>query len=97
MRVLDVMEHPHGGWVIRLRVANGEPPTMSVLRSDGLSVEVADGTTHHFKVDAFPLMGGKASDARIKSTGRVDVYGDWAAGRPSAPLTPGSGARLHGG
>ena len=91
------MEHPHGGWVIRLRVESGEAPTMSALRSEGLFLEVADGSTHHFKVEAFPLMGGKASDARIQSTGRVDVQGHWAAGVPASPLTPGSGARIHRG
>lgn len=97
LRVLDVMEHPHGGWLIRLRVENGEPPTTSDLRSDGLSLEVADGSAHHFNVGAFPLMGGDASDARIKSTGRVDVHGEWADGEPSSPLVPGSGARLRRG
>jgi hypothetical protein len=74
LRVIDAMNHPHGGRVLRLRLVDGEAPTVKGLRGTTFRATGPRGDSRRFKVLGFPVMGGKVSDARIRETGRVDVH-----------------------
>ena len=48
-RVLDSMEAPHGGWLLKLRFEAGDAPTLRELKGATLTVSSPDGATS-FKV-----------------------------------------------
>jgi hypothetical protein len=71
--VLDAMAGPHGGQILRLRLQSGEAPSVRSLKGARLTALGPDGGRASLRVTGFPLFGGKASDARLDRTGRVDV------------------------
>ena len=44
-RVLDAMDAPHGGRIVRLRLQSGEPPSIRRLKGARLRATSVDGTT----------------------------------------------------
>jgi len=74
LKVIDAMNHPHGGRILRLRLLEGEAPTVKGLKGATLRARGPRGETRTAAVLGFPLMGGKVSDARLRETGRVDVH-----------------------
>jgi len=72
-RVLDAMDAPHSGRILRLRLQGGEAPSVRRLRGARLRATSPDGRTCTATVTGFALFGGKPSDERIARTGRVDV------------------------
>ena len=72
-RVLDAMDAPHSGRILRLRLQAGEAPSIRTLRGARLQATSPDGRSCEAKVTGFGLMGGKPSDERFARTGRVDV------------------------
>lgn len=72
--VLDAMNAPHGGQILRLRLQSGEAPALRRLKSARLAATGPDGETTHVKVRGFALVGGKPSEDRFHRTGRVDVH-----------------------
>jgi hypothetical protein len=72
-RVLDAMDAPHSGRILRLRLQAGEAPSVRALRGARLTARSPDGRTCTAKVTRFALVGGKPSDERLARTGRVDV------------------------
>ena len=75
-RVLDAMDAPHGGRILRLRLQSGEAPSIGALKAARLRATSADGTTTTLTVRGFAVFGGKPSDDRLARTGRVDVHVD---------------------
>lgn len=73
-RVLDSMDAPHSGRILRLRLQAGEAPSVRALRGARLTARAPDGRTSTAKVVGFALVGGKPSDERLARTGRVDVH-----------------------
>ena len=73
MKVVDALDHPHGNRILRTRVLEGEPPTVSQLQGARLIAEGPDESLVELEVAGFPLFGGEPTDARIRSTGRVDL------------------------
>ena len=73
LKVIDTLDHPHGNRILRTRVLEGTPPTVGQLKSSWLLARSPDGTEVELHVIGFPVFGGKLSDARIRSTGRVDL------------------------
>ncbi len=74
-RVIDVLDHPHGGLILRLRLQEGGAPSVKALKGATLEVASPDGgTKRSVKVDGFAVFGGRPSDERIRRTGRVDVH-----------------------
>jgi hypothetical protein len=73
LRVIDAMDHPHGGRILRLRLLEGSPPTVKGLKGATLQAEGPRGERRSVRVLGFPLFYGKVSDARIRDTGRIDV------------------------
>lgn len=72
-RVLDVHKAPHGGLILRLRLQEGDAPSVRTLRSSQMIAEGPDGESCTLDVEGFALFGGKPSDARLSRTGRIDV------------------------
>jgi hypothetical protein len=74
LRVIDAFEHPHGGRILRLRWVEGAVPTLRDLKGKTLLATGPRGEEQRARVLGFPLMGGNPSDARIRDSGRVDVF-----------------------
>ena len=75
-RVLDAMDAPHSGRILRLRLQSGETPSISSLKGSEMVATAPDGRTCRFRVTGFAVFGGKPSDDRLMRTGRVDVHVD---------------------
>ncbi|MFP3947210.1 MAG: hypothetical protein ACLFWG_00640 [Longimicrobiales bacterium] len=73
-RVLDAMEHPHGGAILRLRLQDGDAPSVGDLENARLRALSPDGDERIVKVEGFAALGGKHSDARLARTGRADLH-----------------------
>ena len=71
--VLDAMDGPHTGQILRLRLQSGEAPSLRSLNGARLTALGPDGGRAALRVTGFPLLGGRPSDARLGRTGRVDV------------------------
>lgn len=87
LRVVDVLDHPHGGRVARVRVQNGSMPSTKSLRGATLQAKGPNGQERRIRVLGFSLTGGKVSDARIKETGRVDLHIEEEGEGPPIDLT----------
>jgi hypothetical protein len=72
-RVIEAMEGPHRGQILRLRVAEGETPTVKDLKGARLIAKSPGGDRVSLKVNSFSHIGGKPSDSRLQRTGRVDL------------------------
>jgi hypothetical protein len=73
-KVLDAMDAPHTGRILRLRLQAGEAPKVKTLRSALLRATAPDGRSCTAQVTGFALFGGTPSDERLARTGRVDVH-----------------------
>lgn len=73
-RVLDAMNGPLSGRILRLRLQSGEAPTISSLKGSEMVATSPDGRTCRFRVTGFAVFGGKPSNDRLTRTGRVDVH-----------------------
>jgi hypothetical protein len=72
-RVLDAMDSPHSGRILRLRLQSGEAPSIRSLKGATLVATSPTGQQRRVRVLGFALFGGKPSDSRLARTGRVDV------------------------
>ena len=81
-RVLDAMDAPHGGRIVRLRLQSGEAPSIGSLKAARLRATSPDGKSTTLTVRGFAVFGGKPSDERLARTGRVDLHVDEENGPP---------------
>lgn len=72
-RVIDALDHPHGGRILRLRLRQGKALTAGKLRSGSLMAASPEGEELPVRVKGFALFGGRPADSRLARTGRVDV------------------------
>jgi len=72
-RVIDAMDGPHRGRVVRLRLKGGQPPALRDLKGATLQARSPSGEEETLKVVGFFLPGGRPSDARLSRTGRIDL------------------------
>ncbi len=73
-RVLDAMDSPHSGRILRLRLQSGEAPSIRSLRGSELVAVSPTGAQRRVRVKGFAVFGGKPSDDRLARTGRVDLH-----------------------
>lgn len=73
-RVLDAMDAPHSGRILRLRLQSGEAPSIRSLKGSELVAVSPTGTQRRVRVKGFAVFGGKPSDDRLARTGRVDLH-----------------------
>jgi hypothetical protein len=73
-RVLDAMDGPHAGRILRLRLQSGEAPSVRSLKGSELLAVSPDGKECRVRVTGFAVFGGKPSDDRLARSGRVDLH-----------------------
>ena len=73
-RVLDAMDAPHSGRILRLRLQSGEPPSIKSLKGSEMVARSDEGNECRIRVDGFAVFGGKPSNDRLARTGRVDLH-----------------------
>ena len=73
-RVLDAMDGPHSGRILRLRLQSGEAPSIATLKGAELIATSPEGSTCRVRVCGFAVFGGKPNNDRLMRTGRVDVH-----------------------
>ena len=73
-RVLDAMDAPHSGRILRLRLQSGEAPSIKSLKGSTLKAVSPDGDECRGKVLGFAAFGGQPSTERLARTGRIDVH-----------------------
>jgi len=73
-RVLDSMDAPHVGRILRLRLQSGEAPPIKSLKGSEMRAIAPDGVECRVKVLGFAVFGGKPSNERFARTGRVDLH-----------------------
>jgi hypothetical protein len=83
-QVIDAMDGPYHGRILRLRLVKGQAPTIRQLKGSRLLARSPRGDEQFLRVLGFPVQGGHTSDARISRTGKVDVLVD-AEGNGAAP------------
>jgi len=71
--VIDAMDAPHRGRIIRLRLQGGQPPVLRDFKGAVLQARSPEGEGETLRVTGFFLPGGRPSDARLSRTGRVDL------------------------
>ena len=79
-RVIDAMDGPHRGRILRLRLHGGTTPSLRTLKGATLLARSPNGEEEKLKVVGFFLPGGKPSEARFGRTGRVDLMVENADG-----------------
>jgi hypothetical protein len=73
-KVVDALNAPHGGRILRLRLEDGTAPSIRDLRGAHLRAVSPDGVQRDVRVEGFPLFGGRPSDDRLARSGRIDVH-----------------------
>lgn len=86
-KVIDALDHPHGGRILRLRLQQGDAPSVRELKGARLRATSPDGEERILVVEDFALTGGKASDERLARTGRADLHVYAADDRAEPPVT----------
>jgi hypothetical protein len=81
-RVLDALDAPHTGRILRLLLQSGEAPSIKSLRKAELRATGPEGESCRLRVLGFALFGGKPSDDRLARTGRIDVHIEEIDGGP---------------
>ena len=81
-RVLDAMDAPHSGRILRLRLQSGEAPSVKSLKGKEMRATGPEGDTCRFKVLGFAVFGGKPSNQRFARTGRIDLNVEELEGGP---------------
>ena len=73
-RVIDALDAPHGGRILRLQLQDGPPPRVRDLKGSRLTATAPDGTRRSVTVTGFAAFGGRVSNRRLAETGRVDIH-----------------------
>lgn len=73
-RVLDAMDAPHSGRILRLRLHSGEAPSIKSLKGSEMLAVSPDGDECRIRILGYAVFGGKPSNDRLARTGRLDVH-----------------------
>lgn len=72
-RVIDAMDAPFKGQILRLRLQAGKTPTLKEVKGGTFTARSPEGDESRVKVMGFSTIGGKPNQARFERTGRLDV------------------------
>jgi hypothetical protein len=81
-RVLDAMDAPHSGRILRLRLQSGEAPSIKSLKGSEMRATSPAGDVCRVKVLGFAVFGGKPSNDRLARSGRIDLHVEELDGGP---------------
>lgn len=74
-KVVDALDAPHGGRILRLRLESGVAPRVRALKGARLRAVSPGGRSEAtVRVQGFAVFGGRPSDERLARTGRIDVH-----------------------
>jgi len=73
-RVIDALDHPHTGRILRVKHQEGPTPSVKSLKGTTFRARSPRGEEGQVTVLGFSLTGGKVSDARFRETGRLDLH-----------------------
>ncbi|TVR50388.1 MAG: hypothetical protein EA421_17220 [Gemmatimonadales bacterium] len=73
-RVIDAMDHPQSGRILRVKLKDGPAPSVRSLKGTTLRARSPRGDEGQVTVLGFSLTGGKVTDARFRETGRLDLH-----------------------
>jgi len=85
-RVIDAMDGPHAGQILRVRLSGGRPPSLREIKGARFAARSPEGTATSVRIVAFSTIGGRQSDARFSRTGRLDLVVDRDPGEPPVGL-----------
>jgi hypothetical protein len=85
-RVIDAMQAPHSGQILRVRLSDGKTLTLREIKGSRFKARSLDGTETTVRVEAFSTIGGKPSDSRFARTGRLDLVVSQDPGEPPVGL-----------
>lgn len=85
-RVIDAMNAPHAGQILRVRLSGGKAPSLREIRGARFAARSPEGIATTVRIVAFSTIGGKPSDARFSRTGRLDLVVDRDPGEPPVGL-----------
>ena len=72
--VIDALDHPHLGRILRVKLQDGPTPSVRSLKGATLKARSPRGDEGRVTVLGFSLTGGKVTDARFRETGRLDLH-----------------------
>ena len=72
--VLDAMDAPHSGRILRLRLQSATSTSIGSLKGSEMKAISPEGSECRIRIEGFALFGGKPSDERLQRTGRLDVH-----------------------
>lgn len=72
-RVIDALDAPFNGQILRLRLQDGKTPSLKTMKDGTFTARSPNGEEARVRIVAFSIIGGKPSQARFDRTGRVDV------------------------
>jgi hypothetical protein len=81
-KVIDAMDAPHRGRIVRLRLMEGEAPTVRQLKGARLRARSPNGEEETLVTLGFASFWGRPSDGRLRRTGRVDLIVEGDQGSP---------------
>jgi hypothetical protein len=93
-RVIDAMDAPYVGRILRLRLQEGEAPSIRRLKGARLLVRSPEGDEQRVRVLGFPILGGKPSDARLSRTGKISLHVEAEEDGDAPPVSLGWEASL---
>ena len=74
LQVIDALDHPYSGRILRVKVRHGKAPSARDLKGVTLQATGPEGQEAKVTILGFSLTGGKVSDERIRETGRMDLH-----------------------
>lgn len=72
-QVIDAMDAPYTGQILRVRHTGGRTPTLREIKGAELKARSPEGREATVRVRNFSMIGGKPSEARFNRTGRLDL------------------------
>ena len=85
-RVIDAMDAPYSGQILRVRLSGGRTPPLKEIKGSRFKARAPEGTETSVMVQTFSMIGGKPSDARFNRTGRLDLVVVQDPGEPPVGL-----------
>lgn len=72
-RVIDALDAPHFGQILRLRLQSGATPLLKAMKGGRFTARSPEGAEVTVRVMGFSTINGKPNQGRFARTGRVDV------------------------